>query len=297
MRHIGHLPGGQARIFSDFLFSRGIRNEVERESDGTFSIWVRDEDQVVSAQDLLTRFSTEPRGTEFQDASEVAEKARAAEKAELEAYKKRIHTRKSVFPNFGSYGVGPLTYALIIVCVIVAIYSKLGTDREVLRHLFITEPTFGDSRSLPEVWSGQVWRLFTPMFIHFGPIHLIFNLMWLYQLGCMIEARRSTWNFLAVVVITGLASNLAQYFVTGKSSFGGMSGVVYGLAGYVWIRGKFDRGSGLFLDPQSVIILLVWLVICYTGIMGPVANTAHLVGLISGMLLGGGAVIFARSQT
>ncbi len=297
MRHIGHLPGGQARVFSDFLFSRGIRNEVERETDGTFSIWVRDEDQVASAQDLLTRFSAQPEAPEFQDASDAAEKARTAEKEDLEAYRKRVRTSKSIFPNFGSYGVGPLTYALIIICVIVAIYTKLGTDDEVLRHLYIAEPTFGDSRLLPEVRSGEIWRLFTPMFIHFGPVHLIFNMMWLYQLGCMIEARRSTWNLLVVVVITELASSLAQYFFTGHSKFGGMSGVVYGLAGYVWIRGKYDRGSGLFLDSQSVTILLVWLVICYTGIMGPVANTAHLVGLISGMILGGTAALFMKSRT
>ncbi|HLP75833.1 MAG TPA: rhomboid family intramembrane serine protease, partial [Candidatus Paceibacterota bacterium] len=238
----------------------------------------------------------EPGAAEFRDATVAAEKARVAETAELEAYRKRVKTRKNVFISFGSYGVGVLTYVLIVVCVIVAIYSKLGTDGDVLRHLFITDPELGGGGFLPEVMAGQVWRLFTPMFIHFGPIHLIFNMMWLYQLGCMIEARRSSLNLLAVIATTALLSNLAQYVVTGFPKFGGMSGVVYGLAGYVWIRGTYDRASGLFLDRQSVTILLVWLVICYTGIMGPVANTAHLVGLIAGMIWGGISALFAKSS-
>jgi GlpG protein len=65
-----------------------------------------------------------------------------------------------------------------------------------------------------------------------------------------------------------------------------MSGVVYGLAGYAWMRGKYDRASSVGLDPQSVTILLVWLAVCYSGVVGRVANTAHLVGLIVGVVWG-----------
>ena len=75
-----------------------------------------------------------------------------------------------------------------------------------------------------------------------------------------------------------------------------MSGVVYGLAGYVWMRGKYDRASGVGLDPQSVTILLVWLVVCYTGVVGPVANTAHLVGLIVGMVWGRVSALWASRK-
>ena len=101
----------------------------------------------------------------------------------------------------------------------------------------------------------------------------------------MIEARQSALRLLLLVVVTGIFSNLAQYLVDGPQ-FGGMSGVVYALAGYVWMRGKHDRASGLFLDQQSVTILLVWLVVCFTGLVGPVANIAHFAGLVSGMAIG-----------
>ena len=89
-----------------------------------------------------------------------------------------------------------------------------------------------------------------------------------------------------LVILVGLGSNFAQYAVTGRANFGGMSGVVYGLIGYVWMRGKYDRASGVFLDQRSLVISLVWLVACFTEMLGPVANWAHLSGLILGMAFG-----------
>jgi GlpG protein len=138
--------------------------------------------------------------------------------------------------------------------------------------------------------------LFTPAFIHFGPLHLVFNLIWLYQLGCMIEARQGTLLFAALVAVTDVGPMLAQYLVSGPGYVGGMSGVVYGLAGYVWMRGKYDRASGLYLDRQSVQWLLVWLVVCFTGAVGHVANTAHVAGLIIGVVWGRVSAFFAAGR-
>ena len=84
-----------------------------------------------------------------------------------------------------------------------------------------------------------------------------------------------------------LASNLAQYTVHHEQwNFGGMSGVNYGLIGYVWIRGKLDPGSGLHLDKPSVVMAIGFFFLCFTGWFGPVANTAHAAGLICGMAWG-----------
>jgi GlpG protein len=75
-----------------------------------------------------------------------------------------------------------------------------------------------------------------------------------------------------------------------------MSGVVYALAGYIWIRGKYNRASGLFLSKQNVTGLLIWLVVCFTGIVGPVANAAHFVGLVTGMAWGGATAYLAMRR-
>jgi GlpG protein len=287
MRHIGHLQDrAQARTFGDFLVVKGIRNEIEAEADGSSLIWIVEDDRIAEAKTWLEKFRADPQAAEFREAASDAARVRKAEAEEQKQYQRRVRSAKSLFVKFGGYGVGILTYALIGICVVVAFFSRLGQDDKLLDKLFISDPNQAAAGFLPEVFQhGEFWRLLTPVFIHFGILHLLFNMMWLYQLGCMIEARQSSLRLLLLVVVTGIFSNLAQYFVAGPQ-FGGMSGVVYALAGYVWIRGKYDRASGLFLPQQSVTILLVWLVICFTGVFGPVANFAHLAGLVSGMAIG-----------
>jgi GlpG protein len=109
---------------------------------------------------------------------------------------------------------------------------------------------------------------------------------WLRDLGSMIEARQSTLQLALLVLVTTAGSNLGEYWFGHTAVFGGMSGVLYALLGYIWMRGKFDPGSGLFLHPSTVTMMLIWLVVCYTGYIGPIANAAHLVGLAIGMAWG-----------
>lgn len=297
MRQIGQMAdAAQARVFGDFLVAQGIRNELEGEADGSWSIWIREEDQLAMARTWLEKFQQNPGAAEFAAAPTEAARLRAAEAQERDTYRRRVRTRQSMFTKLGGYGFGLLTYALIFACIVVAVYSKLGSDREFLRHLLIWDPENGRDGFLPDVLAGEVWRLFTPVLIHFGPIHLLFNMMWLYQLGCMIEGRRSPWLLAGLVVVIAAVSNFAQFFFNHHPYFGGMSGVVYGLAGYAWMMGRYHPASGVGLNSQSVTILLVWLVVCYTGIVGPVANTAHLTGLIAGVIWGRASAYFASRR-
>jgi GlpG protein len=58
--------------------------------------------------------------------------------------------------------------------------------------------------SLSEIRHGEVWRLITPMFIHFGELHIFFNMLWLLDLGSMIEGRQSSWHMGKVQLSTKL---------------------------------------------------------------------------------------------
>ncbi len=129
---------------------------------------------------------------------------------------------------------------------------------------------------------GQVWRIITPIFIHWSILHLLFNMFWLRDLGGMIEVQRGTRVLLPLVLACAALPNLAQYLHHGPSAFGGMSGVVYGLFGYVWVKGRFQPYLHLGIAQQSTMIMMAWLFICMTGWVGPVANTAHVVGLLVG---------------
>jgi GlpG protein len=65
-----------------------------------------------------------------------------------------------------------------------------------------------------------------------------------------------------------------------------MSGVVYALFGYVWMKGRFEPHLQMGVMPQTVTIMLVWLVACMTGLLGPIANAAHVAGLAAGLVAG-----------
>jgi GlpG protein len=296
MRHIGSFSSeAQARYFTDFLLARDIRSHLDQEPDRSWSIWIRDEDQIEEAQSALERFKANPSAPEFQRAPEAAAKAREAEAKDLDKYRRRIRSGRSLFPRLGGFGVGPLTFVMILACVSIAVYSKFG-DHEWLKSLFISDPSNFGRRDLPEVMHGEIWRLFTPIFMHAdliaNPLHLIFNMMWLYQLGSMIEARQSSLFLLLFVAVSALVSDLGQYFTNGPA-FVGMSGVIYALAGYIWMQGKYNPSSGLYLDRRNVTYMLIWLVVCFTGIVGHIANIAHVVGLLVGVAWGGAAAILA----
>ena len=90
-----------------------------------------------------------------------------------------------------------------------------------------------------------------------------------------------------------MLSNLIEYAVDGPQ-FGGMSGVAFGLFGYAWMKSEFDPDAGIVISQTSVAMMLGFFVLCMTGWIGNIANAAHFVGLIAGILLGYGPVITRR---
>lgn len=137
-----------------------------------------------------------------------------------------------------------------------------------------------------DIKRGEVWRLVTPAFIHFGPLHIFFNMLWVYYLGRVLEDTHGRLRTGALALIIGVFSNGAQYVLSGYEPwFGGMSGVVTGLFGFAWMKAWYDPWSRLAMSPQSVAYMLIFLVLCVTGGFGPVANYAHFGGLFAGMAL------------
>ena len=176
-------------------------------------------------------------------------------------------------------GVKWLLISNFILFVIYFFAARLGYDR-------YFEPFWLSPRWVIQ-WFA-LWQFGSYLFLHDpnGFQHILFNMLWLRDLGSMIEARQSTWHLAILALVIAACSNVAQYFFTGNPVFGGMSGVVYGLLGYIWIRGKCDPGSGLFVHKSTVTMMIIWFFLCYSGLLGSIANTAHAVGLGMGMAWG-----------
>jgi GlpG protein len=149
--------------------------------------------------------------------------------------------------------------------------------------------------------AGEWWRLFSPMFIHFSWLHIVFNLLWVWEIGRRIELVQSGWMLAGLVAFSSVASNMTQFLMAGPGLFGGMSGVVFGLLGHslIWSRLVPNRSMGV---PNGIyIFMLIYLAIGFTGAvdllgLGKLANGAHLGGLMAGLATGGLAGLLHRRR-
>lgn len=138
---------------------------------------------------------------------------------------------------------------------------------------------------------SQYWRLVTPVFLHFGWLHIVFNCLWLWELGARVERVMGHFNMLMLFLVIAVVSNVSQFVFGGVGLFGGMSGVVYGLLGFSWVA-PILQPAWPIQPPRAVMTLMIgWLVFCMVGIVeilgfGAIANAAHLAGLLCGLVLG-----------
>jgi GlpG protein len=282
MRSIGKIESeANARKFADYLAVQGIGNQIEAETDGGWTVWILSDEDMDRGRDLLGAFRLNPGDARFQGATREARQLREKQEKEQRAFAKRTQKEARTFRPMAAYGPGPLTLVLIGLSGAVFAVTKGGRDMSPARLLLISDYLDG----LPEVQQGQVWRLITPILVHGGLMHIFFNMWCLFDFGSMIEGRQSSWLLGLMVLVLAAGSNLAQFLWAGPS-FYGMSGVIFGLFGYIWVRGRLDPGSGLFLHPQTVVVMMACFLLGWSGLMGPIANMAHGGGLLMGTAWG-----------
>lgn len=271
MRLVGSFDNKrQAVRFCDFLNGSGFDGQLRRQ-DNNYEVWVLDDSHMAQARDYYNQFQAKPDDASFQVSNHDRLQKEQQQTRELKA------RYRQYFPRVGGNQV---TIVLIIICVIIYFLTLTQMRNAILAHLMINLPRLPAAG----VWAQQPWRVLTPMFLHFGIIHILFNLFWLYDLGSLIESKQGKWFFIMLVVFSSLLSNLLQYYADGPM-FGGMSGVVYGLFAYLWIASKYNLRSGYYMSHQIVVWMLGWFILCFTGLLGRVANFGHLGGLIAGVIV------------
>ncbi|MGH7172133.1 MAG: rhomboid family intramembrane serine protease [Gemmataceae bacterium] len=313
MRQLATMPSADtARNLADHLLTLKIETRLEQQPDGC-AVWVCDEDHLPRARQELEEFTRNPSDPRYSAAPQVADDLRQRKLQEERDYQRRQE-------RFSRRMRGPVvsqrwTVGLIVVCVLVALLSHGGREPHIVRALSIAPywpagENMIRTPGLRPILEGEVWRLLTPIFLHFGIWHLFFDMYMLYFLGGAIEQRRGPLRYLFLVLVIAIISNLVQYYfghpVNDGSelkwihlpNFGGMSGVVYGLFGYIWMKARFQPELGFRIHPNTVIYLIGWFFLCMTGWVGLIANGCHIGGLLAGMLLGYAPTVWksARSE-
>lgn len=262
------------RPFSLLLRQRGIAHSI-RESAGSQVVSIADESMASTANELYRRFSA----GELTPQQPVAARPRAQGVTD---WQRRL-------------AAAPLTIVLVIGCALGGLVVFSGNQQWLGMLTFQSWFDLGGGRfyrpMLETLQAGQWWRLWTPIFLHFGMLHFVFNALWLWEFGRRIEYLQGAWRLALLVVVIGLGSNVTQYYFANNIVFGGMSGVVYGLVGYCWgyslLRPEQDFGI-----PRVLVYAMIGLmVLALSGIFtlfgfGAVANAAHFSGFGLGLVIG-----------
>jgi rhomboid protease GluP len=176
--------------------------------------------------------------------------------------------------------VKPLvTYSLIGICVVVYLVQLAS------QYLFQVDiPVSLGAKINQYIMEGQVWRFFTPMFLHGSILHIGFNMYALYNIGPSIERFYGHKRYLALYLLGGFAGNVASFIFSSYVSVGS-STAIFGLLGAEGVflyanREIFGQNARRALT-QVIVIAAVNLMI---GLSPGIDNWGHVGGLIGGTL-------------
>jgi len=193
----------------------------------------------------------------------------------------------------------PVTLILAALALALEIISTLDPERRVM---YLVDFKLG---MWSYIWMWEIWRPFTSAVLHINFIHAIFNVYWLAVFGPTIENWLGSYRTLGLIVLLAYVSSLAQYVygnwlnadIHAHGSGVGLSGVVYGLFGLLWVGSWYRAELRLICNPQTVQLFIAWFFFCvavtYLDWMR-FGNLAHAAGWAQGMLLG--MAIFKKSQ-
>jgi rhomboid protease GluP len=202
---------------------------------------------------------------------------------------KRIEQTDQPVPTaFGSDVLRPTIVVSILIALNVAMFLaevRLGgsTNPLTLHRLGALEPW--------AVRHGQYWRMVTALFLHFGPLHLIFNLYALFVIGPGLERLIGSIRFAIYYFLSGLGSSagvllLRLHDFSRPEQMVGASGCVMGIVG-VWAGYLLRHRREPFAGKRLANIALIVAIQTAFDLSTPqISMTAHLSGLGTGFLLG-----------
>jgi tetratricopeptide (TPR) repeat protein len=194
------------------------------------------------------------------------------------AWEVPVRTRRNADP--GSLGLldGVNRFPVTAVTLMAAVVLSLAHWKEYpLGPLFMTS----------DAYLSQPWRLFTSTLLHGDWLHLAFNAYWIWHLGRWVENGFGRMWALGLGATLAAGSSAAQFALSGGGI--GLSGIVYGLFGFLWVLGRRDPAFRGAVDQSTTQLFVVWFFLCIALTIGGVwniANVAHGSGAVIGFLVG-----------
>lgn len=280
----------------EHLTSLNLSSRVTEER-GEQQLWIAEQEQVLAAAELSTQWvAGELPGTSATSASNGTPDDTALTCSKPKYYKLAVilHFAKRL----------PVTLCIILLGLIGT--ALISADRQ---QLSFAEPFLfqglAENYFVPlseGLAAGEYWRFITPTFLHFGFLHVLFNCLILWEVGRRIELSKGPLHYLGFILLASVVSNMSQYSVMNNSIFGGLSGVVYGVIGYIAVYQEFIKHPILQFNKATIAFFLVWLLLGVFGVIdvfieGSIANAAHVSGLLVGVIFGGLMVIIDKQST
>ena len=141
----------------------------------------------------------------------------------------------------------------------------------------------GMGGAVPVLGEGRWWTLLTATYLHGSLLHILFNMLWLRQIGHWIEELFGASRFLLIYTVAGIAGALLSSLM-GTTYLVGASGSIFGLYGALLFYGRARGGTfGSALFRQA----MIWAAIgFFFGLTMPnVDNWGHLGGLVGGLAI------------
>lgn len=181
-----------------------------------------------------------------------------------------------------------ITYALIIINVLLYFIPLLTGSYDKLINDFCIYA--------PAIKSGELYRLFTGIFLHGNLLHLAFNCYALYILGMQLESFMGKIKYLIIYLFSGLTGALFSMIFSNYSASIGASGAIFGIMGAIVYFGYHYRVYlGNVIKSQIIPVIVLNLAIGFLS--SGIDNFAHIGGLIGGFLITMGLGIKYKSST